>query len=459
MSRGLLAFAAGVGGGYLDQKRQNELDDERKADRANRQQEFDARMDEVKQAKALRVGLADAARPATVNENAMTLDVSGKPAVYEDAGVANSDYRQARTMGLADVQAPKQTASVNGKAYSTTGEADAAAVAYNQPDARTTRLADAYMAGGQPMQAMQLGSAAQAQKSGAMDMQAKQQKAADELMRRDIQKPQNPEEWADFLSKSKGDGQNGAMKVQPRYSADRKMVTYDRIKPDGSLEPTGMEFENSPMGMEKTRMTAAGYITPEMRMAHYQWETEQGRKVKADDQKFEYQKGRLDNQSAMNDIREKSIDSRERMGLASIVARGARGGGGSDSSGSKFTNAVTAADRALTSAENSATKRFPEISVAESISPKEVEAYTAKRNAAVDADPQVQAQRKRVAALREKEAVDLLGEEPTDKGKKPGLSDAKPSAPATPAGMTLIGKTPDGRMVYRTKDGKKVVGN
>lgn len=62
------------------------VDEERAAERAMRQQEFDARMDEVNQARKLRTSLADAMRPASVNDNASTLDIGAKPVVYEDHG-------------------------------------------------------------------------------------------------------------------------------------------------------------------------------------------------------------------------------------------------------------------------------------------------------------------------------------------------------------------------------------
>lgn len=150
----LLAFAAGAGGGYLDQTRQNKLDQERQQDRDMRQTEFDARMDEVNRGKQLRTALADATRPAMVNEKAATLDVSGKPVTYEDPGVANSDFRQARTMGQEDVQAPQQTLAVNGKSFADRPSADAAAADFNKPEARTVRMADAYRSAGMPDKAI-----------------------------------------------------------------------------------------------------------------------------------------------------------------------------------------------------------------------------------------------------------------------------------------------------------------
>ena len=100
MSSSMLSLLAGLGSGYLKgtQKRQ---DDERQAniDKQNSQL-FDARMADINRANADRQALADAARPATANENAVTLDTGDGPRVYEmpkgvDAtDVAASDARQ-----------------------------------------------------------------------------------------------------------------------------------------------------------------------------------------------------------------------------------------------------------------------------------------------------------------------------------------------------------------------------
>jgi hypothetical protein len=154
MANPLLAFAAGFGGGYLNQTRQNKLDDERTADRDMRKQEFDVRMDEVNRTNKDRISLANAARPAVVNEGAATLDLGNGPKVYDDAGVAGSDMRQARTMGLADVQAPQQAIAVNGKQYADRATADAAVADYNKPEARTMRLSAAYSGAGRPDKAL-----------------------------------------------------------------------------------------------------------------------------------------------------------------------------------------------------------------------------------------------------------------------------------------------------------------
>lgn len=98
MANNALAFVTGLGTGYLsakekqkDRARQDKLD-------AQSQELHDARMYELNKGKKREEALAQAYQETTVNDGAVTLDVSGKPVLYEDAGVAGSDFRQARMM-------------------------------------------------------------------------------------------------------------------------------------------------------------------------------------------------------------------------------------------------------------------------------------------------------------------------------------------------------------------------
>jgi hypothetical protein len=125
MGNGLLAFAAGLGSGYLkaqqrdyERTRQDVLD-------AQNKELHDANMDQLNLAKKQRLGLADAAAPAVVNEQAASLGLAdGSRTVYDmpNAGdVAGSDFRQLRradqdtgnqTLARADVRMPAVPSSV-----------------------------------------------------------------------------------------------------------------------------------------------------------------------------------------------------------------------------------------------------------------------------------------------------------------------------------------------------------
>lgn len=156
MASPLLSFVAGAGSGYLGSKRQAMLDGERQADREQKNQLFNAQMDAINREKKLNLSLADAGQPVAVNDGAATLDMGDGPKLYPDAGVANSDMRQARSMGMADVKSPTQTFTVGQKSYSDRATADAAAAQQNTPRAVTGRLSDAYSAAGQPLKGIEL---------------------------------------------------------------------------------------------------------------------------------------------------------------------------------------------------------------------------------------------------------------------------------------------------------------
>lgn len=125
---GMTALLAGMGQGYLegqrrqrDQDRQDELDRQRNADFAARQDERAFQKSERDREARLREGVAEAAAPATVGEE----QLSG-PTMPGDAPLP---------------VAPK----VNGKFYASMSDANAATEAYNNQDAQTERVAAVHM--------------------------------------------------------------------------------------------------------------------------------------------------------------------------------------------------------------------------------------------------------------------------------------------------------------------------
>ena len=178
MANGLAAFAAGLGSGYLtaqqrgrDQERQDRQD-------AQTSELHGLRMDEVNAAKNLRMGLADAVKPATLNESAPTLAMAdGTKTAYDSADTAGADFRQLRRNDEATGQqtlaratladgvnlpgetvaaAPTPGIALNGKAFDgDITQARAAQTAYNTPQAQALRIGTAYSADGKPVGAMQ----------------------------------------------------------------------------------------------------------------------------------------------------------------------------------------------------------------------------------------------------------------------------------------------------------------
>ena len=518
---GLLALATGFGNGYLDAKRQRQMDAERQTDRANRQQEFDAQMDEVKQAKKLRLSLADAATPATVNDNAAMLDVSGKPAVYEDPGVANSDYRQARTMGLADVQAPRQTAAVNGKAYGSTGEADAAAVAYNQPEAQQQRIGQAYAKAGQPMQAMQYQAAQQGLRAGQTYQQNAefQLKKVQEERARQFQ-DEGAIDTAKMASTGNAQGVYDTFNAQGKVKLDAvpQVTQRDREIPGVGTVPT-YDYEGSVTGPD-------GQSIPFKRNSHdmrmqtmpFEKQMEMMRKGGESESRAnaalslaDSRSQNADTKAEMNTLREKMLDLKSSAGS----------GQPSREERLRYTSLFTDAGRRLAEAQkakatltgganalmfNSALKRNPTGPEAQQLQdldetikshrderslyqgmlagsqtapgladarpsgagvPSESAARAAVNSGGMGADPkaiarELAASEASLPMLKDagsKTAMQAHIDDLKRQGASIGLSSATSSSPTASAGMTLVGKTPDGRMVYRTKDGKQVVGN
>lgn len=303
-----LAFAVGMGGGYLNAQRQNKLDADRTEDRDMRKQEFDARMGEVNEKKQTRMGLADAARPAAVNENAATLDASGKPVVYEDAGVANSDYRQARTMGLADVKPPSSTFAVNGKSYGTRPEADTAATDYNKPEAMAKRQGDVLRQAGRPGDAMAIEQA---------QMKFSQEQASY------VKKLQDEGVFAGVRAFRSGDaaGMTSALNQGGKFKIEGLELTKeDREIPGAGTVPT--------YNAKYRKIAPDGTVTEETRNSHdlsmqlmpYEKALELQRKGSDSDNKFTNQMGLLD-------IKGNQVALQGQLGAARIEAARAKGGG------------------------------------------------------------------------------------------------------------------------------------
>lgn len=141
-------FIAGLGSGYLAMDRNIKQDDERAADRRMRQESHDAMMGEANDKKALRVSLADAARPVEVEEGA--------------GGAIRPETMDNRDVGLPEnAELPNAGLSLGGyrvkdKAFKSKGEATTAADSQNTPDAVAKRQGQAYRLAGQPGAALDI---------------------------------------------------------------------------------------------------------------------------------------------------------------------------------------------------------------------------------------------------------------------------------------------------------------
>lgn len=131
MGNGLLAFAAGLGSGYLNGQQRQEEQKRIDEDRGMRKQEFDARMDAANREKESSVRLANAATPMKATE-------------VTDIDPNNPAAPRRTSFSLSD-----------GRSVGTREEADAAAKDYNAPEATDRRIGLAMAQSGKPLQAKQ----------------------------------------------------------------------------------------------------------------------------------------------------------------------------------------------------------------------------------------------------------------------------------------------------------------
>lgn len=205
MSRAL-AFAAGLGRGYIDedryQDRQALLDREmalRESEYQTRKSIADEQLKRIQDEGKLKTALADAAKQAEVKQSA-TLDTGDGAKVYDmPAGVnsqdvASSDARQfkrnAEATG-AEVPAPKisSATTVNGKAYDSTSAGMRAAQEFNDFAARASRIAMALEQAGRPDSAIEFRERAERHKQAMYEAgrQALFQRGADMIARGNVQ--------------------------------------------------------------------------------------------------------------------------------------------------------------------------------------------------------------------------------------------------------------------------------
>ena len=164
-----LSFAAGLGAGYVDQSRYQDRQDQIAKEQALRDAEFQMRksaMDEAlaerAQERANRQAVANAAKDAEV-KTSTTLDTGGGAKVYDMANaqdVAASDARRFRRNAEETTGEPAMlpkldsAITVNGKVYDSQAAGLKAAAEYNDPVAKSLRVAAAMEAAGRPDAAM-----------------------------------------------------------------------------------------------------------------------------------------------------------------------------------------------------------------------------------------------------------------------------------------------------------------
>lgn len=318
MSRNAIAFIAGLGTGMIKQ-REREKDDARQAKKdAQDDALFTANMDDINQKKKERDALAEAGKPIVVNANAATLDTSGKPVVYEDPGVASSDFRQARNMAQQTGSpmvgsAPQQTVTAGGKQYQDQASAQTAADAANTPAGRAQRSAAALYGVGKPVEAMQL-------EAGAKTAQVADITLADTKWRNDLGVAmQGGHDGIAALGTQSQAGILSGRTLKAVRNGDGT-VTYNRVDPDGTLVPDPrLTFPDTEDGVVKAAFTLDKLITPKDRMTHLL----EAQKVAKADKRADREEVRKDADSAAKNNYYNSLS-----GKNDAIANGEIGPGG-----------------------------------------------------------------------------------------------------------------------------------
>lgn len=287
MASNAIAFIAGLGTGMLNAQEKKRLQEREAKKDAQDDAVFDSRMDDVREKKKERAALAEAGKTVTVNDSASTLDTSGKPVLYEDPGVASSDFRQARSMaestGTAMTgSAPVQTVSAGGQAFASTALAKAAADQANTPAGRAQRTAAALYGVGKPAEAMQL-------EAGSKQAQVADMQLAEQRWRTDLGAAMQGghDGLAKLLTNTQADGL-AQHKVQPVKNADGT-ITYNLLQEDGTLKPLPqLTFPDTEDGVVHAAYQLDKFVTPAQRMDHNLKTAKEAREGRESDAKAGY---------------------------------------------------------------------------------------------------------------------------------------------------------------------------
>lgn len=317
MGRAALSFLSGLAGGYVsgtELKRKMEAEDQ---DRQIKLADAQFRQREQARQEKLQRDLDNAGVPASVNQNAATLDLGdGTQHVYDSPDVAASDLRQANRLnanaapqdnsGSAPVDqsapptaapsagdqsatpgdqsapadpsaaassAPAQSApapaapqpsmapaiAVNGVAQPSLSAAKTSADAYNTPDALTARQAAAYAANGKPQDAVNL-------QNASLSLRSNLQNQADRNWQRKLSAAATTG-WSGLekLVNTTDSGPMAGRQIKIVPSEDGKNVTINTVDSDGTLTPTSLTFPNDKVGIAGAADALDNAVTPEHR--------------------------------------------------------------------------------------------------------------------------------------------------------------------------------------------------
>jgi hypothetical protein len=267
--RAMLAFAAGMGSGYMNAEDKKKRDERQLRLDTQNDELHKARMEELRAGRQQRISLADAVAPAQVEQGFQVTDSAGSDAFTNDPDAAAVMQDMAASTGAQP--SLSQATRVNQQVYTDQAKARKAESEYNSTDATTQRQIRALQTT-DPAKAITLANAA-------LENKQRLQKEADDAAFRRINGFKTPEEMAQFMSDFTDDGMDGKFKAKVLRSADGKSWSFVGTGPDGKEIQLPGQYSNDEDGLMKARMALAGrFADPERRLKFYQWEKEQGEK-------------------------------------------------------------------------------------------------------------------------------------------------------------------------------------
>lgn len=236
MTRGILAFIAGAGSSALAQTQR--MREEERADKADKraQESHDVLMTKANREEGERRQMADAGRTVSVQQ--------GAGGVTLPADADNRDVGQPDGPSIDNGQL-KAGYRVGSTSYGTEADANAAATAYNSPDAIDARQGAVLRAAGRPMEAKQLESAGLQAKTAKFTLDRETQKWADEQFDQRLAQIGNADDLAQHVAAVAG------KQVSVVKTPDGKKAQLVYTNDKGEQVKYGSEFDNTAEGIQR----------------------------------------------------------------------------------------------------------------------------------------------------------------------------------------------------------------
>lgn len=357
MSKGALAFLAGMGSGYLNESKRQED--------KKRQDQFD------------QIALDKADYDKQERDRTTKIRTAVSDASQDVAPVEIQDHSV-----NAPLAAQGSTWQVGKKSFTSSDDANKAALEMNTPQGRNDRIAQAYRMNGDAEKAMDIESKAGSIKNNSLVTQgnelalnqAKEQEARLSFGRGmvDSFKTGGSGSLMNFLSDSHADGKDGAMKFEQQLSPDGKLATVFTTNEKGERTKVA-DVPNNDEGWQTAMVNLQKGLDPNALMAH---------SAQAQKQALEERKVRATEMKAENDSRR--ADANDRKIDAYIMGGFGRGGSSSSSSDRNNVFGIPSAD--LEKASNTINSRITEIyQPKEGMTTEERSSLGAERNKAAAA--------------------------------------------------------------------------